>query len=289
MEPIEIWFRKRKEESEMKKVVEERIERMKPLAKEKGFSLEYGEKIENHCVLSGIVIQNLKENICPCVYYEKNWDALSDIELLEKLIQFTKKIPKINIEVIFDKKYFSEHVLPIILGLENEEMIQRAGLVYRKTENFLILFYIEVERNGIIKINSNYLQKMCFTEDEMIKFAFKNLEENLTIETIGDLISEIDKEADIPRVYVVSTKYRQYGAPVILLPKTYEILSKYLGDKFIILPSSIHECLAIEYDEDWLEEYAEMVKTVNRNEVDEVDKLSDHIYLCDKTGISLLK
>lgn len=48
-------------------------------------------------------------------------------------------------------------------------------------------------------------------------------------------------------------------------------------------------CLAIEYDEDWLEEYAEMVKTVNRNEVDEVDKLSDHIYLCDKTGISLLK
>ena len=273
----------------MKKVVEERIERMKPLAKEKGFSLKYGEKIENHCVLSGIVIQNLKENICPCVYYEKNWDALSDIELLEKLIQFTKKIPKINIEVIFDKKYFSEHVLPIILGLENEEMIQRAGLVYRKTENFLILFYIEVERNGIIKINPDYLQKMCFTEDEMIKLAFKNLEENLTIETIGDLISEIDKEGDIPRVYVVSTKYRQYGAPVILLSKTYEILSKYLGDKFIILPSSIHECLAIEYDEDWLEEYAEMVKTVNRNEVDEVDKLSDHIYLCDKTGISLLK
>ena len=130
---------------------------------------------------------------------------------------------------------------------------------------------------------------MCFTEDEMIKLAFKNLEENLTIETIGDLISEIDKEGDIPRVYVVSTKYRQYGAPVILLSKTYEILSKYLGDKFIILPSSIHECLAIEYDEDWLEEYAEMVKTVNRNEVDEVDKLSDHIYLCDKTGISLLK
>lgn len=273
----------------MKKVVEKRIERMKPLAKEKGFSLKYGEKIENHCVLSGIVIQNLKENICPCVYYEKNWDALSDIELLEKLIQFTKKIPKINIEVIFDKKYFSEHVLPIILGLENEEMIQRAGLVYRKTENFLILFYIEVERNGIIKINPDYLQKMCFTEDEMIKLAFKNLEENLTIETIGDLISEIDKEGDIPRVYVVSTKYRQYGAPVILLSKTYEILSKYLGDKFIILPSSIHECLAIEYDEDWLEEYAEMVKTVNRNEVDEVDKLSDHIYLCDKTGISLLK
>lgn len=28
----------------MKKVVEERIERMKPLAKEKGFSLKYGEK-----------------------------------------------------------------------------------------------------------------------------------------------------------------------------------------------------------------------------------------------------
>ena len=90
--------------------------------------------------MSGIVIQNLKENICPCVYYEKNWDALSDVELLEKLIQFTKKIPKINIEVIFDKKYFSEHVLPIILGLENEEMIQRAGLVYRKTEKFSYSF-----------------------------------------------------------------------------------------------------------------------------------------------------
>lgn len=283
----------------MKKVVEERLERMKPLAKEKGFSLEYGEKIENHCVFSGIIIkdENKKTDIFPCVYYEAYWEDLSDAELLENMIQFTRNTPEIDTKIFFDKKYFSEHVFPMILDLDNEETIRELDFTYRKTDCFLILFYLRVSEEGIIKITNSFFERIAVTEEDMVKLAFANAEKNLVVQTIEEVISEILEtpflENGVERfekqIYVVSNRRKQYGASAIMLPKTYEILREYLGDRFIILPSSLHECIAVSYEENQLEELVDMVRCVNCEAVEEVDKLSDHIYLCDKTGISLLR
>lgn len=283
----------------MKKVVEERLERMKPLAKEKGFSLEYREKIENHCVFSGIIIkdENKKTDIFPCVYYEAYWEDLSDAELLENMIQFTRNTPEIDTKIFFDKEYFSEHVFPMILDLDNEETIRELDFTYRKTDCFLILFYLRVSEEGIIKITNSFFERIAVTEEDMVKLAFANAEKNLVVQTIEEVISEILEtpflENGVERfekqIYVVSNRRKQYGASAIMLPKTYEILREYLGDRFIILPSSLHECIAVSYEENQLEELVDMVRCVNCEAVEEVDKLSDHIYLCDKTGISLLR
>lgn len=287
----------------MKKVVEERLERMKPLAKERGFFLEYGEKIENHCVFSGIIIKdrnkdrNKEMNSFPCVYYETYWDYLSDAELLENLIQFTQNMPEIDLDILFDKEYFSKHVFPMILNANTKETIQGLDIIYRKMDCFLVLFYIIVEEFGIMKISNFFLDKVHVTEEEMVKFAFENLEENLVVQTINETISELrgtsflqrEMESYEDKMYVITIKGKLYGASVIMLPKTYEILSQYLGEKFIILPSSIHECIAVPYEENQLEELVDMVRCVNCEAVEEVDKLSDHIYLCNRTGISLLR
>lgn len=283
----------------MKKVVEERLERMKPLAKERGFFLEYGEKFENHCVFSGIIIKdrNKETNIFPCVYYETYWDYLSDAELLENLIQFTRNTPEIDLDILFDKEHFLKHVFPMILNVDTEETIQGLDIIYRKTDCFLVLFYIVVEEFGIMKISKFFLDKVHVTEEEMVKFAFENLEENLVVQTINETISELggtsflqqEMESYEDKIYVITTKGKLYGASVAMLPKTYKILSQYLGEKFIILPSSIHECIAVSYEENRLEELVNMVRSVNYEALIEIDKLSNHIYLCDKTGISLLK
>lgn len=283
----------------MKKIVEERLERMKPLAKERGFFLEYGEKIENNCVFSGIIIKdrNKKTDIFPCIYYEAYWEDLSDAELLENMIQFTRNTPEIDTKIFFDKEYFSEHVFPMILDLDNEETIRELDFTYRKTDCFLILFYLRVSEEGIIKITNSFFERMAVTEEDMVKLAFANAEKNLVVQTIEEVISEILEtpflENGVERfekqIYVVSNRRKQYGASAIMLPKTYEILREYLGDRFIILPSSLHECIAVSYEENQLEELVDMVRCVNCEAVEEVDKLSDHIYLCDKTGISLLR
>lgn len=283
----------------MKKVVEERLERMKPLAKEKGFFLEYGEKIENNCVFSGIIIKdrNKKTNIFLCVYYGAYWDELSDAELLEDMIQCTRNAPEIDTEIFFNEEYFSEHVFPMILDLDNEETIRELDIIYRKTYCFLILFYLRVSEEGIMKITNSFLERIAVTEEDMVKLAFANVEKNLMVQTMEEVISEIlgtpflenGVERYEKRMYVVSNRRRQYGAPVIMLPKTYEILREYLGDRFIILPSSLHECIAVPYEGNQLEELMDLVRCVNCEVVEEVDKLSDHIYLCDKTGISLLR
>ena len=148
-----------------------------------------------------------------------------------------------------------------------------------------------------MKISKFFLDKVHVTEEEMVKFAFENLEENLVVQTINETISELggtsflqqEMESYEDKMYVITIKGKLYGASVIMLPKTYEILSQYLGEQFIILPSSIHECIAVSYEENRLEELVNVVQSVNYEALIEIDKLSNHIYLCDETGISLLR
>ena len=101
------------------------------------------------------------------------------------------------------------------------------------------------------------------------------------------LSHEISIEEESPLI-VVSNREKCFGASAIYPPAVYKQLSKKLGEKFIILPSSIHECLAIEYRDD-LETLVDMVKEVNATQVEPEEQLSDHIYLCSQEGVSLLK
>lgn len=51
------------------------------------------------------------------------------------------------------------------------------------------------------------------------------------------------------------------GAVSILLKSVYEEIAAILGPKFIVIPSSIHECLVVAYNqEENLSTFTEMVK-----------------------------
>lgn len=68
-------------------------------------------------------------------------------------------------------------------------------------------------------------------------------------------------------------------------PEIFDHFSTKLEMNFYILPSSIHETILIPDDSTKMVDYKhlkEMVKEVNETQVDEVERLSDHVYYYDR-------
>ena len=73
---------------------------------------------------------------------------------------------------------------------------------------------------------------------------------------------------------------RRFGAAEILDKKTLWTIADQIGDRFIVLPSSVHEAIVLPPKEE--AEYgrlADMVREVNDTQVDVEERLSDHVYV----------
>jgi len=91
---------------------------------------------------------------------------------------------------------------------------------------------------------------------------------------------------DSPAMYVVTTKGKYCGATAMLDKTIQQKLGEVFPDGCFILPSSIHECLAVSSDMD-VHALAHMVHEINRAEVAEIDRLSDHVFSLREGVISV--
>ena len=80
-------------------------------------------------------------------------------------------------------------------------------------------------------------------------------------------------------MYVVTNRYRNLGAAVMLYPDVWKKAVEKIGGSFYILPSSIHEVILIPENYGIGKIQLEvMVEEINNTEVDEEEILSDSVY-----------
>ena len=87
--------------------------------------------------------------------------------------------------------------------------------------------------------------------------------------------------AEDKMMYVISNEQKVNGAASIIYSDALEKLSEKLGTDLYILPSSIHETIAISANFGTPEELAQMVREVNATQVSQEEQLSDHVYKYD--------
>ena len=87
-------------------------------------------------------------------------------------------------------------------------------------------------------------------------------------------------ENDPRNMYVLSNKYKKYGAAVIMYKGLLEQIGEGLQRDYVIIPSSVHEVLIMPwFDEIGLKELDDMVKEVNNTQLEPGEVLSDHVYM----------
>ncbi len=94
-----------------------------------------------------------------------------------------------------------------------------------------------------------------------------------------------------PKMYVLTNLLKRYGAAALLYPGTLKKAGEALGSDFAILPSSIHEVILLpgEFGRKDLENFAGMVRYVNREHVEDCDVLDDTVYFYKRDGDRLFR
>jgi len=149
--------------------------------------------------------------------------------------------------------------------------------------------YCFFDGNTITNITYSLLRHWHLTIEDLSVAASENESGTQTVMKMSEVLQaylETPPWDESPAMYVVSNKGSYFGASAVLDTDIQKKLSEVFPDGCYILPSSIHECLAVSSDMD-PHMLAHMVHDINRSEVAEADRLSDHVFKLENSTLAV--
>ena len=222
----------------------------------------------------------------------------------------------------FDSKQFEskeEIIKRVHARLHNRSekiKIDSYNLMVMEKYDLLVTFFIPLNMqtedgyeacyNAAVKLTKRNCQNVNISEQELWEASVKNMEQETFVENINvalvkiileeydflpsSFVDEILKDVPKAPLYVASNKNHSYGAFAMFCDSLYQNVSEILGEKFIVLPSSIHEVIAAPYVEtkEEFDELQKIVREINMSEVIPDERLSDSVYIRDRDGLHLV-
>lgn len=261
-------------------------------AQQKDFSIEYSRSWKNNVELEGYCLRSDKRNCTPVIYYSEEWYQNPDNEVVSFLSEmYEKHSCQMDVSWFIERDHILSHILPCLVSKNNKSMLESKKIAHMGFLDMYIIFYIKVENitdgvNGSIKLTEKIMEMAGVSLDEVYEAALKNMEPLVdivgileTISGLQDIIPQIQASDDLPPMLICTNLDRNMGAAVMLCESTIHKLEARIGKKIAILPSSIHECIAVPYEKDDIDQLSSMVKEVNHMVVSPEDRLSDSVYM----------
>lgn len=195
----------------------------------------------------------------------------------------------------FDKKYILERVVYQVINAE-KNVEQLNYLPHKKFLDLAVVYRVNVSEDefGV----SSFLVKhvLCehcnISEDELDFAARRNTEaKDFYVRTMGAVLAEI---MDVPEetikelteaicddvsMWVMSSSSKCNGACIMLYNEYFDNLAQRLESDLYVMPSSIHEVIAVPAKIVEVCDLKNMVSEINISEVCEEDILSDNVYI----------
>lgn len=268
------------------------------------FSAWIVEAVKNNGVRRiGITSVPDNDGSAPCIYLESCWQAyqkgrkmLTEIvdEIYQDLLEYQNNVPKIDTADFLYWESMKSHIYARLVNAEkNRELLPEVPC--RTFLDLAVTYYVRVpvcgNRTGTIQVNNRHMALWKQDEESLYQTAISNMRMDGTpdFRDMGGILKDAAPEIagtleneDIfqaVRMYVLTNRFRQFGAAEILNKDTLKVIAEKIGDGFVILPSSVHEVIIL--PPKGQEEYpalAGMVREVNAAYVEQGEQLSDHIY-----------
>lgn len=268
----------------------------------------------NDVYLSAILINEKNVTMAtPTIYLEDFFDmycaGVSIEDITNNILAiYRKQLGKVDI-TFEDFEEFSKVEDKVMIKLVNYER-NIEGLKqtpHIKMMDLALVFYILWENDDGQQLSS--VVRDCHMSlwkvgiKEVYEAAYKNTLEKLSVSVRsmkdvvrdiyfnmqgrGDIDPEVEKqyledlsERDYP-MYVISNKAKFLGASTILYDEVLRYMYEKIEGAYYILPSSVHEVIAVSKTDLSEEDMKKMVAEINENEVDYLEVLSDNVYKYD--------
>lgn len=196
--------------------------------------------------------------------------AMADESLPDTMTAFA------NMDAEKLRGFILSNVRPVLVSLDNAGFLK--DKVYRPYLDMAIVYYT-IQEDWAMAVPKSAGIPM----EELCAAARKNAAEAYQVLPFDCLIPESGLHVGHPLKYVVLSRDSVYGAAAMLDKGLMEEISGMMGGDFYILPSSVHECIVAEIqdDSDYLPYLRQIVYDINRSEVAPEERLTDSVYLYD--------
>ncbi|MFV0341414.1 MAG: DUF5688 family protein [Anaerocolumna sp.] len=257
-------------------------------------------------ILDGLTIYTRDKVGIPTLYINHLYEDFKECNDLEKVLKeaacaFNKayqEAPNIGADFNTAKDNI---VFQLINTAQNKEMLlntpnrafQDLSLIYR--------WVVKSDIDGIQStvVGNELAERLGFTEEQMFKFAVENTRRMFppTVKSMNDAIRDIFIKDGMPEeiadmmigemppeqtMWIISNERGINGAISMLYEDKLHGLAENLGTDLYIMPSSLHEVIAVSVSMGDPNELAQMVAKINMDQVELGERLSNQLYYYDK-------
>lgn len=228
----------------------------------------------------------------PMVYLDEAWaeylnlktntqkdldEAMDSIlrEIAEIIGSKTRKIGFNMMDVIKERR---DEIVTCLVNTEmNQELLE--AVPHREFQDLSIVYKLFLSEespeeipNGVVTIDDTILKELRMTEEELFDLAYENRK----------LLFPV-KIHDLFVMHAVTCEDAFHGAASITYPETLKELKERLGGPFYLIPSSVHECMAVPAEHVEAHDLLELLRDVNQKEeiVGRDEILGNNVYFCD--------
>lgn len=250
-----------------------------------------------------------KSNVSPTIYIDGMYSDYKKTDNFDAVMQENAEIMADSIlnaaSIINSFNYDNARdniVFELINTEQNKEML--ADMPHRKFHDLSIIYkwVLKIDTAGVqgIKINNWLANKLGFDETQLFKIATENTRKIFPPVTVSmnDIIREmlvsdgmpleisdmmVGEIPDDQMMWVITNEKKTSGAASMLYEDKLHELAIKLGSDLYIMPSSIHEVIAVSTD--FLKnpnDLAQLVTEVNMTQVSLDERLSNQVYHYDK-------
>ena len=260
-------------------------------------------------VLDGITLvgSGAGRSVSPTLYINHMYEHYLETENLQEVLQSAarrmdmafKEMPEVgdvNLESAKDNIVFQ-----VINTLQNEDMLR--DMPHREFQDLSIIYrwVVNLDEKGIQSsvVKNSLANQLGMTEEQLFKCAVENTRRILppTVKSMNDVMKEMFIADGMPieiaemmigeipedkMMWVISNDRGINGAASMLYEDNLHKLAERLETDLYILPSSVHECIAVSTDMGDPYELAAMVNEINMDQVALEERLSNQVYHYDK-------
>lgn len=188
------------------------------------------------------------------------------------------------------KKVFLSAVRVVLVPQDwgSDDLIRREYLDLSKV-------YCVMDGEKGIFLKNEILKNGLFTEDELDGAAMWNTQDTIVGEQLYKKIMRLSGQMDLfvseevetedlavmKDLYVFTSEDIKFGGAALLYPERFFELASAVDSDLLLIPSSIHEIIAVPVKSGLVVDINKMIREVNAEEVEENEQLSDHAYYYD--------
>ncbi len=265
----------------------------------------------NGVVKEGLVIRTADSHVSPALFLQdiysqlKNrpfsYDELAD-RLLNIGIREKEKLEE-QVECYMDFYRAREHIFAHVINADwNKARLE--SLPHEKMLDLAVICSYRIDGgstgNAMVLIDQSQTEHWGITSSQLLAMAKANTARQYPVSliSINDMIRmAADKEDlhicledlddDIP-MFILTNTEKYFGAYSLFYPNVQQHVADVLDNSYYVLPSSIHETILVPDSGIYTpKELQDMVKCVNRTQVDPKEILSDSVYFYNRKNKTL--